>query len=479
MTAPCALEILQKFGLFERFQERARLDERKIEEYRQRSSAFDWVNMATIPLTIARLLEVLRQTSCLVPPRTGHLGNWSDIITGHIGPRNDNTVICSEQKLGYPLLLDFNQTEDLTLQKGDLTYLPGSIVERGKREELPLFTWNGTQFVERTREDPLFVPFVLTPVEGQLLPLTQIQRRRYSKHENIPFRFFSSIVCQKQQLIKEILTVLIAEAHTQQELVQIVDRAVTLDGHMLRSAIHVEGTGYRVAQSWYKDACSLVDAILLPYQAAANPESFFHAISALPEALPLLASSFGLLLFAILHTHYPGCAIERSTMTRPCNPHVHWGALDMAGYPPKKRGYYPKKVPYARSVHKKLVTHFPEIDPIFFILLPSSIFLLWPSDAYPEDLALIEQLIHAVHQTTDSLLGAHEALAHEIDRQVRLWLPQAHLSAHFLLRFTGKPKILVLDAMPVQSKALEPEGFASLTLQQASLLVGSLYESFS
>ncbi|MBD5643414.1 hypothetical protein HYH96_05830 [Clostridium botulinum] len=478
-----SLDILQELNLLTHYNQQLTLHDKK-----QSPFAFSWVNMAKQPLAISNLFKMIRTNSCLIPPRTGHIGNWNDIIDGYVGHRNDNTIICGEQKLGYPLLFDLTQTEDELMQKGDLTYLPGSIVERGKRNKLPLFTWGGTHFVERTREYPLFVPFVFTKnIEGTLVPLTEVHQERFNKYKDANFHMFSSIVFRKKEFIKEILTVLIEDISTgknpQHELKFIVDRVVTLDGQVFRGMINIENKSFYIGNTRYNNISSFVDAILYPYTVAANPEIFFSSIHMIPKYMPLLSNHLSIILTAILYTHFPGYDMEYPLMSQSCNAHIQWGGIAMAGYPPKDSGYFHRQVRYVRNIHKRIIRHFSNIDPIFFILLPSSIFLLWPSNIYKNDIELIEQLIDRVIKKTDSLLElSKEVLYNEINQQVILWINQVQkqLSTSFINRFVGnKPSVLSINEVPTKNKFLEPKGFSKLTIQQASMLVSALFEYFS
>lgn len=478
-----ATDLLRELGLFERVNGVAKLDDKTMEAFRQRTFAFGWVNMATTHLPISKLYTILQTTPHLAAPRTAHLGNWDDIIRGRIGKNNANTVICAEKGLGYPLLYEFTQTEDTALKQGDMIYVPGSLIEGGQREVLQLFTWDGTQYVERSREKPYFMPFVLTPVEGELVPLTSVHRQRCLRHSNVPFHFASATIYPQQKLVKEILHVLIEEATRKpdptQGLLRIIDRCATLDGDLTRGNIRVADKGYHIGEMFYQTTDELVEAVMLPYQAAADPTSFFAQMGSMPHTMPVLSKTLVPLLYSILNTHYPNCTVERDLMTRPCNPHFEWGANGMAGYWPKKFGWFPREARYARNIHQTIIKHFPEIDPIFFALLPSSIFLLWPNSAYPEDVEPVNQLIQEVHEQTDALLQQDtQNLLQKVDQIVERWTDRSgqSLSPYYVKRFSGKPSRPVPAALPEESRSLEPAGFADLTIQQASLIVGALYE---
>lgn len=486
LPSTSAIDILQELSLFEHVNGVPKIDRKMVDSFQKRTLSFSWVNMATTHLPISKLYTILQTIPLLSVPRTAHLGNWNDLMHGCIGRNNANTVVCRERKVGYPFLYEFTQTEDDALKQGDTIYQPGSVIEGGKRRTLQLFTWDGTQFVERSRDKAYFMPFVMTPFEGELIPLTRVHRLRCLELRDIPFQFASDLIYAQRNLIKAVLTVLIEEAMSQPDpahgLIRIIDRSATLDGSLLRGNIRVEGKGFHIGDSFYSSTNELVDAVMLPYQAAANPNSFFAHMASIPHTLPVLSKTMIPLFYSILNTHYPNCTVERATMTQPCNPHFEWGANGMAGYWPKKFGWFPREARYARTIHQTIINHFSEIDPIFFVLLPSSIFLLWPNSAYPQDQEPVARLIQMIHEKTDSLLQKDsQYLVQVTDEIVQQWADQegCSLSAYFIKRFGGKPTQSVPSALPVGSTSLEPAGFAALTIQQASLIVGALYESLA
>ncbi len=477
-----SLDILQELDLMGYYQEEMRMNGKK-----QYQFSFSSVNMAEQPILIEELFKIIRSTPHLMPPRTGHIGNWNDILEGYISHRNDNTVICNEQKLGYPLIYDLTQTEDELMQNGDLTYLPGSIVEQGKRTKLSLYTWDGTNFVERTREHPLFVPFVLTNIDGKLLPLTQVHRERLGKYKDINFQMYSSIIFNKKELVKQILIALIDDMLTkdnpEHELKFIIDRFVTLDGQMYRSTLNIINKCFNVGNTTYEDTSAFVDAILYPYEAAAAPEAFFSTIHTMPENIPLLSNHLSIIFSSIFHSHFPGYEAEYSMIPQPCYAPIQWGGIVMAGYPPANAGYFSRQIRYIRSIYKQIIRHFENLSPIFYILLPSSIFLLWPSDACKKDVELVGQLIDRIVKKSELLSEMPKVeLYSEIKQQVVLWLCQVQqqLSDAFIGRFTGNvPSALAVNGVPLKSRSLEPEGFSRLTVQQAAMLVSALFETLS
>ncbi|MEU6942581.1 DUF6025 family protein, partial [Streptomyces rubiginosohelvolus] len=122
------------------------------------------VHVGTHDLPVGTLLDALAKDPSLLPPRTGHLGNWEDIAAGRAGPMDFNTAVCGDGH-GYPLIYGFTRTEADTAG-GDEAYQPGCLIDQGKRHVLPLHTWDGSRFVRRDRSAPLFCPLVQAEVDG-------------------------------------------------------------------------------------------------------------------------------------------------------------------------------------------------------------------------------------------------------------------------------------------------------------------------
>lgn len=484
VTAASPVEVLTGLGLFEKINKTSKLNERVIEEFRNRERAFDWIHLGTTDLPIRNLVSVLRDNPALSAPRTGHIGNWQDIERGRAGMLDYNGVICAERKIGYPLIYNLTQTEDASLQDGDWIYLPGSVVDEGRRTELGLFTWDGAQFVERTREHPLFVPFVLTPTGGRLVSLTEVHLERLRGLEGFEFRLQSSVIRAQEPLVREILYALIEEARRradpQEALEQVLGRAVALDGRIHRRTIRFEGEGFRVGDTFYGTTAALVDSAMLPFLAASEPDTFFADIAGMPASMPLISPHMIEMLDAVLNTHYPSAPVERETMTRPCNPHLHWGAIGMAGYPPNKKGYFAKNVHWTRKVYGTLVDLFPQVDPVFYVLLPASIYSLHPTGAYPDDVELIEDLIGGVHEATDSLVGNPPMMLEKINAVVEKWAERRGpaLSPYLVNRFASRRSVMSKEGAEGYRPSYEPRGFDTLTMRQASMTVGALIGVF-
>jgi hypothetical protein len=459
----------------------ARLTPDMLDELARRACAFDWVHLGRTDLEIGQLLSVIESDARLLPPRSGHMGNWEDIAHGRAGAMDFNRAIAG-RGLGYALIYCFNQTEDAALQSGDWVYLPGSLVDQSRRTELSLFTWDGARFARRTREQPLFTPFVLSDVEGELVPITRIHWSRMRRFEAFRFRLEAAVIHEHESLVRAILHTLLEEAATQKNarraFQDLLSHQVSLDGRMWRDSIERHGAGYQMGEARYASTAELVDATLLPFLAATDPEAFFTRIAELPRCMPIMSNLLVGMLSGMLGTHYPGCAIDRATMTQPFNPHVHWGARDMAGYPPRRKGYFAEKstIRSARQICQTIVDRFESVDPLFMVLLPAAIFMLCPTSAHPRDAERMAELIASVRRATSEPTGRPEQVMERTDQVVRQWLAGARdtLSDYFLERFHARRGVLHAGALPADSAPVEPEGFRALTLRQACMMVGAL-----
>lgn len=476
-------DILNELGLIEDYNE-------QLKSFKKMKTVFSfaWVNLANKSLKIKKLFDFIKNNNYVFPPRTGHIGNWNDIIDGYINYRNDNTIICSQEKIGYPLIFDLTQTEDIAMQKGDLTYLPGSIINKGSREILQCFTWKGNCFEESFRENPLFVPFVLTKIDNKFVPLIKVHRDRYEKYNDINFIMFSDVVYKYKKFIKKILIGLIEdimkEENPEHELKFIIDRVVKVNGEVIRDTLRVDNNYYYVGEEKYDDISSLVDTIIYPYMAVAESERFFSNIKDIPNYMPLLSNHISVILTCILYTHMPDYLKNNDKINTlyKCNVHMQWGGIAMAGYPPRELGYFHREIRYVRTIYRRILKLFNELSPIYFILLPSSIFLLWPNDCNPNDVTLIGKLICEVNKEEELLSHlSKKELYKEINKIVDKWIKKVNgeLSELFKNRFmSSKPEIFSEDRV-VKNVFLKPKGFDDLTIQQASMIVSSLFEYFS
>jgi hypothetical protein len=455
------------------------LDARSLSDLAERRLAFHWIHMGTVEIETGQMLRVLRDHAPLVAPRTGHIGNWDDIKRGRAGMVDYNKVVCEVLRAGYPLIYEFTQTEDAALEAGDWIYLPGSLVAGGRREALALYTFDGTRFVERSREQALFAPLTLTMIEGELVPLVSLHRRRMSELDGYDFRFQADLLHREQDTVRAILQALVEHARTERNptaaLGRVLDRVVTIDGIVRREPIKIDGSGYEVGGWRAGSTEELVSAVVELIGGASHPTTFLAQPSELLPAYPLPSMQVVALLHAVLESHYPNAA-RPAAAVEPWNTHPEWGAVGMAGYPPRARGHFANHVRQARPLYRVIIDEFPVLSPVLFMILPAAIFTCWPTTAHPQDIDLLGQLVQTAHKRTDHLRGRSNLMVAEMDVIVRDWYAEqgSRLSTYFVNRFSERRSVLHQGELPASSEPVMPAGFESLTVMQASMLVGAL-----
>jgi Family of unknown function (DUF6025) len=481
-SAAPSMSIIEGLGLTLRSVEGVPLPQRRIDELASRQLPFDWIHMGTSLCTVATLERVILEQPTIIPPRSGHIGNWTDIADGRAGAIDYNKVICEQTALGVPLIYEFTMTEDEALKLGDTIYLPGSYVRGGRREILPLYSWGGSDFIVRDRAIPRLVPFVLTPDQGQLISLVEFHRRRCSNLSSYDFQSQAGLIRKNETLLREVLRSLIVNANRQADpgkaLGLVFDRVASCDGSVRRASWSVHATSYHCDADAFGDANTLLDCALLPFVAASEPDQVADDISHFARAMPLCSSPLISLLLAIFNSHVSDPKLAGPHHSAPFNIHPHWGAIGMAGYPPRRSGHFADHVRYGRKLYQTIIRDFQAFSPVYFVLLPAAIYLLWPQEHFARDVELVANLINDVRRKTDTLLEKTNILYAEISLVVQQWLQEVRgsLSAYFVNRFASQRSVFNDIHLPPPGQCLRPAGFNDLTLRQASMMVGALFE---
>jgi hypothetical protein len=411
----------------------------------------------------------------LTPIRTGHLADWSDIGSGRSTVLDYNLVVCRTPGLARPLLYDFNQTEDASLASGDTLFLPGSLVEAGRRSKLPLRHWSPAGIQEHDGSGSLFVPYVETEWDGERLALTELHRRRMRRH--FPeAEFHSDLLVREEERVAEVLHALLRAAGTDtRALSGVFDRVAHRDGRMERVRLSREAAGYRLGPVTYPTADALVAASMLPARVASTAERFSRETPP-PAHAPLLSVDAVALLYAVLGTHR---APVQPPVCGDFDVHVQWGALAMGGYPPQRRGYFFSGVKKTRWMYEAVVRDVSWAVPLLFVIAPTAPYLLWPSSREPRDTALVEALLARVRTAIAAWPERVDRTVPEIQRVVGEWLDAegAEVSPAFRRQIMWGDR-LSPDGTPLApGRPVEPDGFASLTMSQACQVIGALVEA--
>ncbi|MFG2528935.1 DUF6025 family protein [Streptomyces sp. NPDC048516] len=428
------------------------------------------VHVGTHDVRIGTLLDLLRRHEGLLPPRTGHLGNWEDIALGRSGPMDFNTAICGEG-YGYPLIYGFTRTEADT-EGGDEAYQPGSLIEQGKRHMLGLYTWDGQGFARRDRSRPLFCPLTLAEADGELVPLVELHWRRMLAIPGYRFKQWAAALVDNGPLVVDMLCLLLEQADSKLKqsprLSELISHAARLDGEVGRCELQRDGTGYVLEGHRYPSARALAEAVLLTVRALVEPRWFFDQLRHVPPVLPVMSLQLTNVLFGLLDMHHPDR--PAGAPESPFITHLHWGARAMAGCPPRRGGYLARRstVRSLRAITTSLVQNFDEANPLCFVLLPAQIFMLCPpsmSTGDPEVLAKLFETVLAAgpddsYATTLTWLSTHR------DR----------LSEYVRARFKSGSGVRVGGTPRDPSVPVKPEGFADMTFRQACGVVAAFEE---
>ncbi len=226
----------------------------------------------------------------------------------------------------------------------------------------------------------------------------------------------------------------------------------------------------------YSGVEEVIDHAWLPISMAAQPERLLEQIGDLPAQMPLLANSLVQLLKSVLYSHYPTIGEVPRELSRPCNPHLHWGGIPMAGYPPRARGYFSSLTKYLRKLFRPVIRELPEVAPVFNVLLPAAVFNLCPQRSLPGDVDCLARLMSRVRDETTTLIGRPEIMRQRIEQIVEDWRPKAEktLSDYMIDHFAPRPGVASSLPEPVEGEPVMLESFCDLTVQQASMLMGAL-----
>ncbi len=435
------------------------------------AKAFVPVHVGTHDVPIGTLLELLEQRPGLLPPRTGHLGNWEDIAHGRAGAMDFNTAICGGGH-GYPLIYGFTRTE-AEAEGGDEAYQPGSLIDGGRRRRLALHTWDGRGFVRRDRSLPLFCPLVRAELDGALVPLVDVHWRRMAGISGFRFRQWAHRLVERGPLVVDMLTVLLERAgrpkHPGQVFFpELISNAVRLSGEVGRCEVVPDGEGFLLEGHRYPSARALAEAVLLTVRSLVDPQDFFERLPQLPPVLPVMSLQLTNVLFGLLDTHHPDAPAGRPES--PFITHLHWGARAMAGCPPRRGGYLSRRstVRSLRAIAGPLVEEFDEANPLCFVLLPAQVFMLCPPSTSQADPAAMAELFKTV------LAAAPD----EAYPTALAWLSEHadRLSPYLRSRFVAGSGVPAGGPPREPAVPVEPDGFRDLTFRQACGVVAAFEE---
>ncbi len=231
--------------------------------------------------------------------------------------------------------------------------------------------------------------------------------------------------------------------------------------------------GYRAGDAYYPTAESLVEASQISGHAAQTEGELEPFLRQTPDTAPLPSVDVVALLHAFLGTH------RRDPVSAPDHPvdvHVHWGALAMAGCPPKRRGYFMKRANSVRWMYDAVVRDLPWASPVAFVMAPIAPYLLWAPETRMADIELLGALIGRVNAATSRWPHRIDRCTPIVGQEVARWLAAegAAVSGALRQQFGWADRTSPTGAELPVADLVAPAGFTELTMAQACLLVGAI-----
>ncbi|MGE6786600.1 DUF6025 family protein [Ensifer adhaerens] len=398
-------------------------------------------------------------------PRSGHIGDWTAIAMGRAGALDFNYSVIANG-YGHASIHALTMTE--TDAEGDRVYCPASVRHEGVRFRLPLRSWNGHRFEDRTGTS-LFSPFVMTSWDKHDVPLIQLHKSRMAVHAEMRFKYEVDVLLDHERELKEGLTTLLAAAAESKSrflLDSIVRACVRLDGSMIGGKLVCDSGVFQIGDVVLGSAADVADRMAMLFRTVAEPSSFFSNIRQLPTIFPVI-SNLALSLFTANFT-----AISVDGL--PYRLHLHWGARHMAGFPPYSRGYLCESGTLRRlsRMSNILQDRCGWVGDLRFVLLPAPIFMLAPLSDDRDDIAMIDELI----QIVDAQQTGSPDRGGSITELVENWVERCRssLSKYFVARFRNGAGLYSQIECNRRGLPILPEKFGSLPISTACQIVGAL-----
>lgn len=460
--------------------------EKHIKSFEDKSFCFAWVHTGKIDISMEVLLTWIKNNS-LLPLRTGHIGDWHDMMLGCSESLDHNGIVC-HQGWGRPYVYELTQTEGNIYHKagaqssgsiknvssknegrGDAVYHPGACIKKGERTALSLWHYQEGKFVEVDITQSYFVPFLKCQWGLDLVPLVEFHKNNGSFPDS---SFFTcSIFYQELDFVKSLLIGLlkgIKRGDIHLRLKDVIDRCVTLDGVVVRSTFlfDCDRDGYLIGDTFYASEELVASFLVVPFIAGHHFSQFEEMLPELPPTLPLLSLSAILALgYALLNQgKYDDIVL-----------HMEWGAFGSAGCPPLHKGYYQEKSSQISRIYHALyqVQKGEHIPRIFFVLLPSGILNLLPLKKEQAEIKAVDLLF--------SQIGEYKEYRQDVDKRwhhtlevVSSWYKQhkGDLSLYFKQRFSKHRR--VFKPSMEGGDVFVPDSFYALTTQQLSMILGAM-----
>lgn len=433
-----------------------------------------WVHLGYSSVTINEFVSFIRNNPSILPARTGHLGNWQEILRGRSSALDHTYFVC-KINLGYAYITDFTLTESKDLTFGDSVYLPASIVENGNRKILPLYYYNENhQWTKCSEDKSYFCPLICTVNDNSFIPLTQKQRDIFPKDFKV--KYISDTFGKYKTEIKKIFTLLLAECTKENSKItpnDLVDRTVSIQGELKREKLKYSAGKFHLGDCEYKNIEHLADEMFESIFASTHLFDFIEK-NAHKKFLPFLSLPLMCVLDYIVYQYENHENINN--LETIC--YFEWGAFGSAGYPPRSKGYYSQKFPVIKQIYKIIRQNDPHsYKKLLFILIPSTVFNLLPNSLFRND----ENLLNPIFQGSKDILNkqpnlSSDILMKEIETFCLKNTQREKLSWYFNKRFASQRTIQHEHEITEIGDVLITQPFANLTFQLASMILGFFAE---
>lgn len=440
----------------------------------QRGTGVTVTNLGVVTATVGEIFE-LAHVAGHKPVRSGHIGNWGEIWRGRVGLVDYNRYICRDFEMGAPLLHTHTAIENEERSDGDSIYLPGGVVEDGRYHRLPLFERANGTFRPLPADSSRCCAYVYVQVDGAFISLPRARfpecGNNFDDASTIPDRLLSNEALLREYLGAAVRGA-IASPNPNSRLEEVLGGSVDTRGRRGAAPIIVDGV-FVCEETSYRSVEALVDAAVECLKDG--------SVGRLPQLVrddgdfrPMLGAAFVIMLVALFDNEDVSPSEGRL--------HLHWGAVSMSGYPPKSLGYFSRRSTRKtlRNIAAALSGAAGPSRHVRFGLLPAPILSLLPPREFERDVTLMQELFERVLNGTVAPGADPNVAQAEIDAVTDRWLDEARRTAsdYFLRRFAvartvqNESSVLPADGQPAELGAM-----ANLTMQQSSMLLGSLLTS--
>lgn len=326
----------------------------------------------------------------ICPPRTGHLGDWSSFIHSH-GTSLDFNSHIYQLGFGKPLIVGTNWSENSLLSLGDLVYRPGSILQNGKQIGLDLFVKSESEIVSSEKERSYFSPFLMTKFEGELVSLVEFHRRRFKQRTGQDLDLEADFLIENKEFISQLIRRVVltqTEGSVKKVLANVFSHLINSNGEqeVIREFVF-EDKKILLNNVSFVSVEELIERSFIIPKIQNDNSYFMDQFSSQSGPFPLFSGVFIFCLEALL-------SVDRQfelSFSKQAIKHFHWGARNMAGIPPLKKGYF-----FGSSMQRKVKTLFEAFSKALdtrlngsIYLLPAALFLLIPDPSEPRDAQIL------------------------------------------------------------------------------------------